>query len=72
MEEGASLECTNDTDNTYTYLKIENFLSASVTNQLVFNIYAGTPEAVGSYNVNVDTANADGIMDHVVLNVTLN
>ena len=72
MENGAILGCENDTDATYTYLKINNFLAATVTNQLVFNIFVGTPESTGSYTIDVDTANSLGIMDHVQLTVSLN
>ena len=72
MADLTSLSCLNDTDGTYSYLKINNFVSASVTNQLVFNLYVGTPEAIGTYNVDITTQNLEGIMDHVVLTVTLN
>ena len=72
METGATLSCQNDTDGTYSYLEISNFLSATVTNQLVFTTYVGTPETVGSYDVDITTANSDGVMDHVILTVTLN
>lgn len=58
-----TLKCINSTDSTYTYLNISNFASASITNQLVFNVYVGTPLTIGAYDVYITTSNPNGIMD---------
>lgn len=47
-------------------------MAASITNQLVFNIYVGTPLTIGSYDVNIITANPSGILDSATVSVTLN
>lgn len=72
MEDGQALSCTNDTQGSESVLIINNFKSASVTNQQVFNIYVGTPESVGTYTVDITSANDDGDIDYVQLSVTLN
>lgn len=66
------LTCINSTDATYTYLNISNFVSASITNQLVFNVYVGTPLTIGTYSVYVVTGNRNGIMDQITMSVLLN
>lgn len=66
------INCINSTDATYTYLKINNFVAASITNQLVFNVYVGTPLTIGSYDVNIITANPNGVLDEATLSVSLN
>ena len=43
-----------------------------MTNQLVFSIYVGTPVVIGTYDVNVITANVNGTMDELDLVVSLN
>lgn len=72
LNDDKTLSCSNSSDASNTYLKINNFLSASVTNQLVFNIFVGTPNAIGNYDVNVITANANGTMDSINMIMTLN
>lgn len=66
------LQCLNWTDTTHSYLKINNFNSASITNQLVFNVFVGTPLVTGVYDINILTANPNGVMDEITLSVTLN
>lgn len=67
-----TLKCINSSDSTYTYLDINNFASASITNQLVFNVFVGTPLTIGAYDVYIATQNPSGIMDEVTLSVSLN
>jgi len=69
---GQTLSCKNRTDSTHTYLRISNFESASVASQLVFNTYVGSPDAVGTYPVEVSTGNSNGIMDKFTVNAVLN
>lgn len=72
MDSSNRIFCTNSTDATYSYLKINNFVSASITNQLVFNIYVGTPLAIGNYDVFISTSNPSGVLDSATVSVTLN
>ena len=72
LNENESLSCKNSTDGTYTYLKVSNFVEASITNQLVFNVYVGTPDTFGTYAVNVLSSNDNGIIDTLDMNVVLN
>lgn len=58
-----SISCVNSTDATYSYLNISNFVSASITSQLVFNVYMGTPLAIGTYDVQIITSNPSGVLD---------
>lgn len=53
-------------------MKINNFVSASTTNQLVFNVYVGTPLTIGNYDVFVTTYNPNGVLDTATLSVSLN
>lgn len=47
-------------------------MSASITSQLVFNVYVGTPLTIGTYDVNIITANPNGILDSSTIYVSLN
>jgi hypothetical protein len=67
-----NLKCTNYTSGSYVYLNVSNFLSASVSNQLVFSTSVFSPATAGLYNVQIQTANANGVLDSMVANVTLN
>jgi hypothetical protein len=51
------LSCINSTDSTYTYLNISNFLSATVSNQIVISIFVGSPLGTGDYTVQTITSN---------------
>ena len=67
-----NLTCLNYTSGSYVYLNVSNFLSASVSNQLVFSIMLRSPSTPQLYNVLIQTANAYGILDSMIANVTLN
>lgn len=45
------LTCLNYSTSSYTYLNVSNFLSATVSTQLVFSILVNTPSAVGTYPI---------------------
>jgi hypothetical protein len=66
------LSCLNSTDATYTYLNVSNFLSASVSNQIVLSIYVGSPLNTGDFTVQTITANSIGVMDKMTSTVSLN
>lgn len=51
------MSCANSTDALYTYLNISNFLSASVSNQIVISIFVGSPLGTGDFTVQTITAN---------------
>lgn len=67
-----SISCVNSTDPTYAYLNISNFVSASITSQLVFNVYVGTPVTIGTYDVQIITSNPSGVLDSATVSVSLN
>jgi hypothetical protein len=68
-----SLSCVNSTDATYTYLNVSNFLSGSVSNQIVLSIYVGSPlDDSIEYTVQTITGNSIGVMDRMTSRVTLN
>lgn len=66
------LNCTNSTTNTNTILNVSNFLSASVSNQLVFSITVRSPGTPGTSTVNIRTANTNGTVDSMATTVFLN
>jgi hypothetical protein len=66
------LVCTNSTVGLLTVLKISGFLSASVSNQLVFNIMVRSPATPGTYTVNIKSGNAKGTVDSMVTSIYLN
>lgn len=72
MAPKTALQCTNYTSGGYVYLNVSNFVSASVSNQLVFSIMVRSPNALGVYNVFIQTANSKGTLDSMTANVTLN
>jgi hypothetical protein len=72
MASSSSLVCTNSTNGGYTYLKVSNFISASVSNQLVFTITVRSPNVTGTYTVNIQTANINGTLDTMSTTVNLN
>lgn len=54
MSPNTRLNCTNSTTiNNMTQLNVSNFLSASVSNQLVFSITVRSPSTPGIYNVSI-------------------
>lgn len=67
------LNCTNNTLTPgRTVLNVSNFLSASVSNQLVFSITVRSPATPGTYNVGIRTANINGTVDSMSTTVFLN
>lgn len=72
MAPKASLTCKNYTSGSYVYLNVSGFISASVSNQLVFSIKVRSPGTTGTYNVGIQTANSNGILDSMTTTVTLN
>jgi hypothetical protein len=72
MAPSATLICTNSTANSSSYLNVSNFLSASVSNQLVFTITVRSPSTTGTYTVHIQTANINGTLDSMSTNVYLN
>jgi len=72
MAPKTSLQCSNYTSGSKVYLNVSGFLSASVSNQLVFSIMVRSPTTAGVYNVQIQTANSKGILDTMTTNVTLN
>ena len=67
-----TLLCNNYTSGSYVFLNVSNFLSASVSNQLVFKIKVRSPSTLGTYNVAIQTANSNGILDAMTTTVSLN
>jgi hypothetical protein len=72
MAPQTNLQCTNYTLGGYVYLNVSNFLSASVSNQLVFSTSVFSPSTAGLYSVQIQTANSNGVLDSMLANVTLN
>ena len=73
MADSTTLTCANYTQGSYVYLNVSNFVSASVSNQLVFSTLVRSPSiTTNPYAVQIETANSDGIVDTMSKNVTLN
>jgi hypothetical protein len=72
ISSNSSLNCKNSTAVGYNYLKVNNFLSASVSTQIVINTYVGSPSLIGSYDVYIETGNEMGIMDSMTQSISLN
>lgn len=51
MSPKTKLNCTNSTSGNDTILNVSNFVSASVSNQLVFNTLVRSPATPNSYSV---------------------
>lgn len=68
----APLRCTASTDSSYSSLKVWNFLSASSTTQILLQVKLFTPVTPTSYNIDIATLNAMGVMDSTTLSITLN
>ena len=66
------LSCKNSSDTSYTYMNINNFDSASVSNQIVLSLMVNTPVLAGSYNVEIITGNDKGVMDRMTNVISLN
>ena len=68
-----TLKCNNFTSGLYVYLNVSNFLSASVSNQLVFSIKVRSPSVMNDSSiVAIQTANSNGILDSMTTTVSLN
>ena len=72
MAASSSLVCKNYTSGSYVYLNVSNFVSATVSNQLVFRIKVRSPSTQGTYTVGISTANSDGTLDSMTTTVSLN
>jgi len=72
MSPKTSLSCKNYTQSSYVYLNVSGFVSASVSNQLVFNIKVRSPSIHNIYSVGIQTANSNGILDEMTTTVSLN
>ena len=73
MADSTTLKCSNYTQGSYVYLNVSNFLSASVSNQLVFSSLVRSPsDTTNPYSVQIETANLNGVVDTMSKNVTLN
>jgi hypothetical protein len=72
LSPGYKLNCTNSTGGGFTVLNVSNFLSASVSNQLVFSILVRSPVTPGTYTVSITTANINGTVDSMSTTVYLN
>ena len=72
MAPKTNLQCTNYTSGSNVFLNVSNFISASVSNQLVFSIMVRSPNTLGVHNVLIQTANAKGIVDTMTTTVSLN
>jgi hypothetical protein len=68
----SALNCKNSTDGTYTYMKVNNFDSATVSNQIVLSLLVNTPITAGNYNVEIITGNDKGVMDRMTSVISLN
>lgn len=66
------LSCINSTTPSNTVLNVSNFLSASVSNQLVFSTTVRSPATPGTYTVGISTANINGTVDSMTTTVYLN
>ena len=67
-----SLRCLNSTTAAGTLMRIDNFESASVSNQIVLSILVGTPNAPGDFSVETITGNSFGVMDQMTTSINLN
>lgn len=67
-----SLKCTNYTIGSSVFLNVSNFVSASVSNQLVFSTLVRSPNVSNTYTVQIKTANINGTLDYMTTSVTLN
>ena len=72
MNPKSNLVCNNYTSGAYVYLNVSGFVSASVSNQLVFNIKVRSPSTPNVYTVGIQTANSNGILDQMTTTVSLN
>ena len=72
MASGATLSCTNSTDSTHVTLNVSGFLSASVSNQLVFSTMLRSPGTANTYSVAITTNNINGTVDSMTSTVVLN
>ena len=72
MTAGTQLACRNYTSGGFNFLNISNFLSASVSNQLIFSILVKSPATPGVYDVGIQTSNSNGILDSMSTTVVLN
>jgi hypothetical protein len=72
MAASSSLVCSNYTQASNVYLKVSNFLSASVSNQLVFTVKVRSPNTPNTYSVGIQTANTKGVLDSMTTSVSLN
>lgn len=72
MGASSNLACKNYTRGGNTYLNVSNFVSASVSNQLVFNIMVYSPSNPGTYIVNIQSQNINGTLDQMTTSVYLN
>ena len=76
MSNNTQLSCQNSTSGLYTILNISNFLSASVSNQLVFSTKVRSPSIAPNltqaYDVIIETANSNGVVDTMTATVNLN
>lgn len=72
MSPKTKLNCTNSTSGNDTILNVSNFVSASVSNQLVFNTLVRSPATPNSYSVIIQTKNINGIVDTMNTSVSIN
>ena len=72
MAPSSKLVCNNYTSGSYVYLNVSNFVSATVSNQLVFSIKVRSPNTPNTYTVGIQTANSNGILDSMTTTVSLN
>lgn len=72
MNPRTKLNCSNSTDVSSTILNVSNFVSASVSNQLVFNTLVRSPATPNSYNVIIQTRNINGIVDTMTTSISIN
>jgi hypothetical protein len=72
MSPSSKLSCINSTAPNSTILNVTSFLSASVSNQLVFSITVRSPATPGTYTVGIKTANINGTVDSMSTTVYLN
>lgn len=72
MSPKTALNCTNSTSGSYAILNVSNFLSASVSNQLVFNTLVRSPATPGTSYVLIETKNIDGTVDTMTTSISIN
>lgn len=72
MAPSSNLLCNNYTSGSYVYLNVSNFISASVSNQLIFSIKVRSPSTPNTYQVQIETANSNGVLDSMTTSVSLN